>query len=748
MLCKFSFRKLSEFPSAKSCAFVKSLQGNTFGYHGYCTTSSLMDLKSSMKISSCTIPSDLSNNQYRSFSQSHFQQKLHKKKDHHSKTVEPAITDLLESRSDIPTRLSTLESEGMINSDYLSSLIDQLSNSEEYRNEALGFGIEDDADWNSTISSFKYNILFTFDSNTEKRSKFKKAFKMAKKEGKDLGLMWNLYLQDLNEQIEEEQKYKITDLTEPHQLYPLTRLMKRKIIFHIGPTNSGKTYNAFKALREAKTGIYCAPLRLLATEAYVKLTSGDKPIEACELITGDFKIEKENATHRCSTTEMADVTREMDVAVIDEVQLITDPDRGWSWTKALLGVRAKEVHLCGEGRVLRLIQKLCEDTGDELEIKHYDRLTKLNISKSPTVRTLKDLEKGDCVVCFSRKEIFRIKNEIEKYTDLRVCVVYGGLPPQTRIKQAALFNHERSPYDVLVATDAIGMGLNLNIRRVIFSATEKFDGEEVRDLTPHEIKQIGGRAGRFNSVFEEGEVTGFKNADSIAIQKAFKYDPTHEEEQLRAGLFPTDEQIDQFYRQYRNNKHRVRLSTVLSHFYDMSKVNHGKYFMCDFSEKKDIANIIHPIENLTTSERMMFVKAPIDPDEALCKDLTFKWARFYSEGVDVPLLIQNPTSLKPINTLHKLKELELIHKCLNVYCWLSYRLEPFKEREKAFQYQDICRKLIEEALKQTVSLERKEKTIHRESRAQLHKHKTSKRISIKDKRKMKRVLEEYNLYNQ
>ena len=662
------------------------------------------------------------------------------------------ITDLLDFKEPSHYSLETVE-RGLINLEFLDQVIANMSRNSERIESAKTLGIEDEEDWESTISSFRYNFLHTFETNNDMRTKIKKAFKMAQRDGKAEDLMWSLYLKDLEDQIEEERILKIADLTEPHQLYPLTRLKKRKIIFHIGPTNSGKTYSAFQALRNAKTGIYCAPLRLLATEAYVKLTSGDNPLSTCQLITGDFKIEVENATHTCSTTEMADISSEIDVAVIDEIQLITDPDRGWSWTKALLGVRANEVHLCGEGRVLKLIEKLCQDTGDELEVKEYNRLTKLNITKQATLKSFNDLEKGDCIVCFSRKEVFRMKNEIEKSTNLRVCVVYGGLPPQTRIIQAALFNHERSPYDVLVATDAIGMGLNLNIRRVIFSATEKFDGKEVRTLTPHEIKQIGGRAGRFNSAFEEGEVTSFRNGDCKVIHQAFSYDPTLEEEALRAGLFPTDEQIDHFSRQFDNENHRVRLSTILAKFYEITQVNKGKYFMCEIEEKKDIANIIHPIEHLTTAERMIFVKSPIDPDESLCKDMAFKWAKLYSEGKDVPLLLPNPNTMKPINTLIKLKELEVMYKCLNVYSWLSYRLEPFKERERSFEYQEICRNLIEEALKQTVSLERKEKAQHKESRgghgngSRGHKHKTSvKHISKKQQQQMRDVLSQYNLY--
>jgi len=117
------------------------------------------------------------------------------------------------------------------------------------------------------------------------------------------------------------------------------------------------------------------------------------------------------------------------------------------------------------------------------------------------------LRPGDCVVAFSRREIYELKHQIELSTRYRCCVVYGNLPPQTRVEQAELFNDPGSDYEVLVASDAIGMGINLNISRVVFSTIFKFDGTRRRRLTDAEVKQIAGRAGRYRSAFPEGEVT-------------------------------------------------------------------------------------------------------------------------------------------------------------------------------------------------------------------------------------------------
>lgn len=156
--------------------------------------------------------------------------------------------------------------------------------------------------------------------------------------------------------------------------------------------------------------------------------------------------------------------------------MIGSEDRGWAWTRALLGIRAKEIHVCGEERAISLLSNICKELGESIEVRTYKRLTKLNILKKSIDSDLSKLRKGDCVVTFSRRNVFQLKAEIEKMTRLRCAVVFGGLPPETRLDQARLFNNPDSKYDVLVATDAIGFGLNLNIRRIVFHGLRKFDG--------------------------------------------------------------------------------------------------------------------------------------------------------------------------------------------------------------------------------------------------------------------------------
>lgn len=256
-----------------------------------------------------------------------------------------------------------------------------------------------------------------------------------------------------------EMQRHLTDLQHPHEWYPEARSMQRTWIMHVGPTNSGKTYRALKRLEECGSGIYAGPLRLLAHEIYERFNANGI---SCNLVTGEEqRLQHENAKITSSTVEMVDITRDVEVAVLDEIQMIGDKYRGWAWTQALLAVRAKEVHMCGEERTVEVVRKLAAITGDKLIINRYNRLGPLHTSTESLNGDWKDIQKGDCVVTFSRKDIFAIKKIIEEKTGHRCAVVYGGLPPETRSQQAKLFNDQTNEYDVLVASDAVGMGLNL-----------------------------------------------------------------------------------------------------------------------------------------------------------------------------------------------------------------------------------------------------------------------------------------------
>lgn len=254
---------------------------------------------------------------------------------------------------------------------------------------------------------------------------------------------------------------QVADLRYPAEWYPRARSMQRNIHLHVGPTNSGKTYHALKRLAECKKGFYAGPLRLLAQEVYHRFEGSGIP---CSLVTGDeVKSPASGELPRIvsNTVEMVSLGEEYDVGVIDEIQMIANSTRGWAWTQALLGTQASELHLCGETRTVPLIRELCALTGDNLEIHRYERLNPLKVMSQSLRGNLNKLEKGDCLVSFSRVGIHTLKRDIEKTSGKRAAIVYGGLPAEIRTQQANLFNDPDNDYDFLVASDAIGMGLNL-----------------------------------------------------------------------------------------------------------------------------------------------------------------------------------------------------------------------------------------------------------------------------------------------
>ena len=187
-------------------------------------------------------------------------------------------------------------------------------------------------------------------------------------------------------------------MSAPTDWYPETRNMKRRIILHVGPTNSGKTYHALQALSKASSGIYCGPLRLLAHEIYENLNNSGVP---CNLITGEDRRESPGVMINSCTVEMAPLNMDFDVAVVDEIQMISDPSRGWAWTQAILGLKAKELHICGEPTAVELLQKLFKSTNEEVEVKTYKRLTPLQVQDKSLKGNLKKIQKGDCMLLFS-----------------------------------------------------------------------------------------------------------------------------------------------------------------------------------------------------------------------------------------------------------------------------------------------------------------------------------------------------------
>lgn len=507
---------------------------------------------------------------------------------------------------------------------------------------------------------------------------------------------------------------RLADFREPYDWFPATRMMQRTVHLHVGPTNSGKTYNALKALENAKTGIYAGPLRLLAHEVYSRFVAKGKP---CALVTGEEQRIPEGVDEYFSscTVEMTPLNKRVDVAVIDEIQMIADDDRGWAWTQAVLGVQAKEVHLCGEERSVNLIRQLCSMMGDECIVHEYKRLSPLQTMQRSLEGDFSRLQKGDCVVCFSRIAIHRLKAGIEQLTGRRCAMVYGSLPPETRAQQAALFNDPNNDYDFLVASDAIGMGLNLEIKRVIFETTTKFDGIDHRQLRIPEVKQIGGRAGRFRTARQEmqgsneagsesappnsvGLVTSLDAEDLPAVQEAFSQNA----EQLKtAALFPPVFIIERFFSYF---PPETPFSFILSRLRELAKLS-NQFHMADFNDRLLVADAIQEIP-MSIYDRCVFLTIPVSLRDYKQTEVLQSLARCVSsmssghlldiEELDLEILDMNK---EDVDGYEYLMRLEALHKALTMYLWLTYRYQGvFRSQPLAFHTKALVEEKITDYL--------------------------------------------------
>lgn len=287
----------------------------------------------------------------------------------------------------------------------------------------------------------------------------------------------------------------------PKDDYIEARRLKRMVYLHLGETNTGKTYEAIERLKVSDNGIYLAPLRILALEIFERLNESDV---ACNLVTGEEEIIIEGAKHQSCTVEKLNIDQNYKVAVIDEIQMLGDNQRGAAWTRALLGLKCPEIHVCGALNAKDLVEEILQSCEDKYEIKEYVRNVPLQIEEKPF--DMKEVKEGDALIVFSKKRVLEIA-KMFKDNKVETSMIYGDLPPEVRKIQYRDFIDGRNK--ILVSTDAIGMGVNLPIRRIIFMNSKKFDGDEIRTLTSQEIKQIAGRAGR-KGIYEIGYVASTK----------------------------------------------------------------------------------------------------------------------------------------------------------------------------------------------------------------------------------------------
>ncbi|CAJ1385248.1 unnamed protein product [Effrenium voratum] len=476
----------------------------------------------------------------------------------------------------------------------------------------------------------------------------------------------------------------LADLQRPESwsAFSGARQLRRRWFLHMGATNSGKTHEALKHLFNARTGIYLAPLRLLAWEVFERMRSAGLH---CALRTGQEQLGPDDASHVACTIEMAPLKGRTlrdpsepsvwEVAVVDEAQLVSDPNRGAAWTRALLGLKAMALHLCGSPSdgLEQLFQAMATACGDALKVRRFERLAPLLFDEAPV--ELSSLQAEDCLLCFSRVEVLAAKKQLEGL-GFRVAVIYGGLPPEVRQHQARLFNAQEA--EVLVASDAIGLGLNLRIRRVIFASFQKFDGEQRRFLSASELRQLAGRAGRGR---RPGHVAAAKSAESDVARLRDALEASVDERQgteVQAALLPLPEHLEAFSQCLERDLGALPFAELVERFLAVADVS-PLYML---AQAKTVIRLAHFLEDirLHPSEKYVFCQAPISPDMAAMTALHGFARDFVSGAVVFPDLAgvdgthgMDGVDMGESELARKVLELENLHKVCDTYLWLASR---------------------------------------------------------------------------
>jgi ATP-dependent RNA helicase SUPV3L1/SUV3 len=461
------------------------------------------------------------------------------------------------------------------------------------------------------------------------------------------------------------------NLAEYPATFDVASKMARRFIALLGPTNSGKTHKAIEALAEADSGIYLAPLRLLALENYERLQAfardDGKPLKV-SLITGEERRLAENATHVASTVEMLDPKTPVEVAVIDEIQMLADRDRGAAWTAAVCGAPASTVYLVGAPEARRAIEALAERLECPLEVHVLKRKAPLSMEPG-AVRKLRNLRRGDAVIAFSRREVLMWRDMITE-TGLSVATVYGNLSPEVRRAQAERFREGQA--DIVVGTDALAMGLNLPISRVVMTTAIKYNGVEEEEISAALAKQIAGRAGRFG-VHEEGFVAGYDD-DTHEVMRALMKEKIPP---VRATGFAVAPSIEQLHR-ISSVTGETSLVKLLRRFVHNIDVPDGFFFPKITEEQNERAEWLDTLD-LSVAEKFTLSLVPISAKVPTLQSAWEHWALSLAKK-KIHRLQPHPQSLFWQN----LQEVEDTCRMYSAYAWLGYRIpEYFPSIEEA-----------------------------------------------------------------
>lgn len=449
------------------------------------------------------------------------------------------------------------------------------------------------------------------------------------------------------------------------QRYPdsfeAARTAQRQVTLYVGPPNSGKTHAAFERLAQALDGAYLAPLRLLALEGRDRLVARGVP---CSLLTGEENVPAEQSRVVSSTIEMVNTSRVIDVAVIDEAQMLFDISRGWAWTQAIVGVPARELIVICSDHAVNAIERLLALCGERCTVRRFERKQHVQLLGRPVA--LSSLGLGDAVVAFSRRDVLMLRDQIAE-AGHPVSVIYGALPPEVRRREAERFASGDS--HILVATDAIGMGLNLPIRRVLFSTLEKFDGEADRPLEASEVHQIAGRAGRFG-MHEEGFAGVLDTAEPEAarelrelMSKLAKAPP-----EFKAPVAPNPWHVATIA----SRLGRSSLREVLGVFVDQLRLDDAHFEVAELDQMLLLAEQLDAsAARLPLQQRFRYAQAPVDTRTDTQLQEFLGWANAHALNGKAG----RPWFLDEVDGHSRLDRMEMALRACTLWLWLDLRFE-------------------------------------------------------------------------
>jgi len=283
----------------------------------------------------------------------------------------------------------------------------------------------------------------------------------------------------------------------------------KNIVALLGPTNTGKTHEAIEKMLEFESGIFGLPLRLLAREVYEKIVKkiGTNKVA---LITGEEKIIPNSADFFICTVESMPKDKAVDFVAIDEIQMCADRERGHIFTDRLLYARGEKLTMFLGSQIMK---NIIHDLVDEVQFVKKERFSKLSYSG---YKKISRLERKTAIIAFSIEEVYAIAELVRRQKG-GAAVIMGSLSPKTRNSQVELY--QSGDVDYLVATDAIGMGLNMDIDQIYFSNLKKFDGKKTRRLNLVEMSQIAGRAGRYKNNGNFGTTGDCETFNSDEIER-------------------------------------------------------------------------------------------------------------------------------------------------------------------------------------------------------------------------------------